>query len=365
MRFSAVRSCGITLNVPFFECMFHYMEHVSPTGGSDLPWEETLADIERRTILKAAAISAAGLAMPSLAKAQAYPTRAIQYIVGFAPGGTSDTMARIINPLLAELLGQAVVVENLPGAGGVIAMEKLVGASADGYTLAHTSNSFLTVTPHLMQIPYDPLKDIEPVAQIGGSVQVLGVNPKLPVKTLDEFLKYAKANSGKMTYASSGVATGNHITIEYFKRAAGFDAKHIPYKGAGPAIQDVAAGRVDFTTDPALGPMIEAGKIRPIAVVDYKSHPIMKDLPAIADAVPNWKPPLWIQFVSAPKGTPPAVKQKISDALKTVLDRADIRERLAAMSVMVNFQAEPDLKKHLQAEYASMGDLLKAADIKM
>lgn len=322
-----------------------------------------MININRRVLLTAAAGGAAGMLMPGAGWAQGYPDRDIHYIVGFAPGGTSDNIARLINPGLAEVLGQSVVVENLPGAGGVVAMERLANAEPDGYTVAHTSSSFLTVTPQLMDVPYDPLVDIEPVAQMGASVQILGVNPDLPVETFEELLAYGKDNPGKLTYGSSGVATGNHITIEYLKKATGLDARHIPYKGAGPAIQDLIAGRIAFTTDPAMGPMIEAGKIRAIAAVDARQHPVMTELPSMYDIIDDWNPPIWAQYITVPKGTPSEVKARFAEALKQVVEGQEIKERLRAMSVNVAWLDAEELAAKIEDEYAAMGNLLKEANI--
>ena len=239
---------------------------------------------------------AGGSLAASLARSafsQTYPSHPIRYIVGFAPGGTSDTVARKINPLLAEKLGQPLIIENYPSAGGVVATAMLSKAAPDGYMVLHTSNAFLTVSPHLIHVTFDPLQDVQPVAYLGSSVQTLCVHPQLPVNNVAEFIAYAKANPGKLNYGSSGTGTGNHITCEYFKRAAGFEAQHIPYKGAAPAIQDLIAGRIQFMTDPALIPYIQAKSVRALAVVDAERHPILKTLPPISATVANWNPPLW------------------------------------------------------------------------
>lgn len=259
------------------------------------------------------------LAGAGVARAESYPAQPIRYIVGFAPGGTSDIVARQLNPGLAANLGRPLIIENVPSAGGVVATSTVAKAAPDGYTLEHTSNAFLTVTPHLINVPYDPLRDLEPVAYLGSSVQILCVHPSLPVNSVAEFVAYAKANPGKLYYGSSGTATGNHITCEYFKRAAGFEATHVPYRGAAPAIQDLVAGRVQFMTDPALVQYVSGGQVRALGVVDAESHPVLPALPPLSATIPHWNPPIWSNFISVPAHTAPAVKDRLYTAFRDVL----------------------------------------------
>jgi tripartite-type tricarboxylate transporter receptor subunit TctC len=318
----------------------------------------------RRFLQWSAVTTAAGAFMPAVF-AQAYPSKPIRYIVGFAPGGTSDLVARLINPLLAARLGQPVVIENIPSAGGVVATGALAKAAPDGYTVMHTSNAFLTVTPHLIKVPYDPLQDLEPIAFLGSSVQILCVHPALPVKNVAEFIAYAKANPGKLNYGSSGTATGNHITCEYMKRAAGFDAVHVPYKGAAPAIQDLIGGRVQFMTDPALLPHIQAGKVRPLGVVDASSHPMMPDLPPLSATIPNWNPPQWYNFLSVPAKTPADVKEKLERAVREVMTTSAVKEKLGENSFVAEVMSPDELRTKVRTEFATMGELLKAAQIQL
>jgi tripartite-type tricarboxylate transporter receptor subunit TctC len=320
--------------------------------------------IGRRRFL-AAALGASGAMVWGRASAQGYPARPVRYLVGFAPGGTSDLVARTINPLLAAKLGQPVVIENMPSAGGVLATGTVAKAAADGYTVMHTSNSFLTVTPHLISVPFDPMVDLEPAAYLGSSVQILCVSPTLPVNTVAEFIAYAKANPGKLNYGSSGTATGNHITCEYMKRAAGIDVVHVPYKGAGPAITDLIAGRIQFMTDPALIPQVQAGKVRAIGVVDAPKHPTMPDLQYLGAVIPNWNPPQWYNFVSVPAKTPREVKERLNKAVNETMVDAAVREKLGQNSIVFEPRTPESLAAKLKQEYVTMGELLKAADIKL
>jgi len=319
----------------------------------------------RRRFVQGASLAVAATALPRGAAADTYPSKPIRYIVGFAPGGTSDVLARMINAGLVQRLGQPVVIENVPSAGGISATELVTKAGPDGYLVGHTSNSFVTVTPQLIKVPYDPMRELEPIAYLGGSVNVLVVHPDLPVKSMAEFIAYAKANPGKLNYGSSGTATGNHITCEYMKRAIGFDATHVPYKGAGPAINDLLAGRLQFMMDPALMPHIRSGKVRAIAVVDAKTHPALPDLPAIADTVPNWNPPNWYNFISVPAGTPAPVKARIEQAVRESIQEPAVVEKLAQSSYLVTAMSPDALRAKVAAEYKAMGELLRAANISM
>ena len=298
-----------------------------------------------------------------LGRADSYPDQTIHYIVGFAPGGTSDLVARIITPLVSTRLGQTVVVENVPSAGGVVATGNLAKAAPDGYTLLHTSNAFLTVTPHLIRVPYDPLRDVDPVAYLGSSVQLLCVHPSLPVRSVAEFVAYAKQHPGDLNYGSSGTATGNHITCEYMKRAAGFEATHVPYRGAAPAINDLVAGRLQFMTDPALVPYVQSGSVRALGVVDAQSHPILAGLPPLSVTIPNWNPPIWSNFISVPAHTPASIKDRLHATFREVLAAPAIRTKLGENSFLVGEMTMPDLASKVKTEYVAMGELLKAADI--
>lgn len=319
----------------------------------------------RRDFLAGSTALLGSVLASGIASGAAYPDKPIRYIVGFAPGGTSDMVARLINPMLAASLGQPVVIENIPSAGGVVATGTVAKAPADGYTVEHTSNAFLTVTPHLIQVPYDPLRDLEPVAYLGSSVQILCVHPSLPVESVKAFIDYAKAHPGELNYGSSGTATGNHITCEYFKRAAGFEATHVPYRGAAPAIQDLIAGRVQFMTDPALVPYVQAGKVRALGVVDAASHPVLTSLPPLSATIANWSPPIWSNFISAPHGTPPAVKDRLHESFRVALASPDVRRKLGENSFLVADMTIPALVAKIRAEFTSMGELLKAANIRL
>ena len=327
-----------------------------------------MKQMQRRRFTQATlALAASGLAPAWLGRAlaQAWPSRPIRYFVAYPPGGTSDVVARAITPGLSEALGQPFVVENRPGGNGVIATDLVAKSPPDGYTLLHTSVSFFTVTPQLTSVPYDPFKDFDPVGLIGTNVNVLVVNPSLPVKTFREFVDYAKANPGKLNYGTSGNGTGAHILIEYLKQLTGIKAEHIPYKGAAPALNDLLAGRTQFAFDPAVTPQVQAGKLRALAISGAQSLELLPGVPPIESFIPTWNPPQFYNFVSAPAGTPVAIQQKIGAALKTALSEPKVAKLLRDNNYEPGFATPDELRARLKADYAITGEVLRTNNIKL
>jgi tripartite-type tricarboxylate transporter receptor subunit TctC len=327
-----------------------------------------MTHFERRRALLAALGAAAAGGVPGAitrAFAQSYPNRPIHYIVGYPPGGTSDVVARAITPGMSNVLGQPLVVDNRPGGNGVVATEVVQKAAPDGYTLLHTSVSFFTITPQLTKVTYDPFKDFDPVGLIGTNINVLVVNPSLPVKTFDEFVHYAKANPGKLFYGTSGSGTGAHILIEYLKQQTGIDAVHVPYKGSAPAITDLIGGRVQFTFDPAVTAMVQAGKLRALAISGAKSLELLPGVPPIEKFLPKWNPPQFYNFISAPAGTPVPIKQRINEALaKTLADPAVVK-LLHDNNYEPGIATPDELLARLKADYAATGEVLRTNNIRL
>jgi tripartite-type tricarboxylate transporter receptor subunit TctC len=321
----------------------------------------------RRLLQGALAAVAAPLAsgLASRAAAQAWPARAIKYVVAYPPGGTSDVVARAITPGVSAALGQPFVVENHPGAGGIIGTDLVAKAAPDGYTLLHTSVSFFTVTPQLTKVPYDPFKDFDPVALIGTNVNVFVVNPDVPAKTLREFIDYAKANPDKLYYGSSGSGTGAHILMEYLKQKTGIRAEHVPYKGAAPAITDLLGGRIQFMFDPAVTPQVQAGKLRALAISGAPSLALLPGVPAIEGLVPDWNPPQWYNFVSAPANTPAAVRERLNAAVAAAVADPKVAKTLRDNNYEPGTASVEALRARIRADYASTGAILKANNIKL
>jgi tripartite-type tricarboxylate transporter receptor subunit TctC len=330
--------------------------------------EERMTNLHRRRAVLGMMAAAGSTAMPSAierAFAQGYPNRPIRYVVGYPPGGTSDLVARAIAPGMSAYLEQPLVVDNRPGGNGIVATELVAKSPPDGYTLLHTSVSFFTITPQLMKVTYDPFRDFEPAAMIGTNVNVLVVNTSLPVTTFDEFVRYAKANPGKLNYGTSGSGTGAHILIEYLKQQTGIDAVHVPYKGAAPAIADLVGGRVQFTFDPAVTAQVQAGKLRALAISGAPSLALLPGVPPIESFLPKWNPPQFYNFVSVPAGTPAAVRQRINDATAKALADPATAKLLRDNNYEPGTSTPAALAERLRRDYAATGEVIRANNIRL
>ena len=246
------------------------------------------------------------LALTTVAAAQDYPTKPVRIIVPFAPGGLNDLLARTVGQQLSERLGKQFLVENRTGAGGVVASELVAKSPPDGYTLLIASIAH-AVNPALYKLPYEPLKAFAPISIFASSPNALAVNPSLPVNSVREFVALAKAKPGELQYASGGVGGSLHLGFELFKLTAGIDVLHVPFRGAGPAVIDVAGGHTKaiIATITTLAPHIRSGKLKALGVSGTKRNPVLPEIPSIEEAgVPGYEAGNWIGIV-APAGTPP------------------------------------------------------------
>jgi tripartite-type tricarboxylate transporter receptor subunit TctC len=273
------------------------------------------------------------LAAGSAAAAQDYPTRPVTLVVGYAPGGGNDAMARIAGELMSRPLGQQIVIENRGGAGGSIATRAVAKAAPDGYTLVIGGTGTLAINPTLYgNIGYDPRKDFAPVGLIGASQLVILVNASVPAHSLKELIAYGKANPGKLNYASAGVGSGIHLSTEYFRHAAGIEMTHIPYKGSGPALTDLVGGHVNLyfsSMPPAIG-LVKEGKVRALAVTGPVRSPVFPELPTVAEAaLPGFEAVLHYGIV-APAGTPKPIIDKLNAALRSAVMTDEFKQKLAA-----------------------------------
>jgi tripartite-type tricarboxylate transporter receptor subunit TctC len=285
-----------------------------------------------RALLAVVPAAAAG-AGAHAADGPAYPRRPVRFIVGFPPGGPSDILARLVGERLSLHWGERVVTENRPGAGGNLAAEAAAHSAADGYTWLLANNSVFAINPSLYpHLPFDPAKDFEPVVLIATQPSVLVVNPQLPVQSVQELVALARQRPGQLNFASSGTGTAAHLAGELFKSMTGVDLVHVPYKGAQPALTDVLANRAQlmFATSASVIGFVKDGRLRALAVTSSAPSPQLPGIPTVDASVPGFEAVSW-HGVMTPAGTPAPIIEQINRAVRSVLEDAEVRERLSAL----------------------------------
>jgi len=307
-------------------------------------------------------------ALSSLAGAQSFPDRNIVLVVPNPPGGLVDTSARLLSEPLTRVIGQTVVVDNRPGASGNIAYQFVANAKPDGYTLLISYSGYHVGNPALMdKLPWDPVKDFSPIALLTVSTNVIAVHPSVPVNNLKEFIAYAKANPGKLNYASQGNGSVSHIGTEMFKQSTGIEMTHVPYKGSGPAIQDVLAGQVQvfISTPPSLMQHVQSGKLKGLAVTGKNRHPGMPNVPTTAEAgLPSFQLESWVGLF-APAGTPAPVVAKLTDSVKKSLALPEVKERADAAGVELRYLTPAATDALVKKELPYWNKAIKSANIKL
>jgi tripartite-type tricarboxylate transporter receptor subunit TctC len=313
-------------------------------------------------------LGGAAIAAPALvraARAQAFPTRFVRLVVPFPPGGAVDNAARIIAGRLGEIWGQQMVIENKGGAGGNIAAQAVLQAEPDGYTvyicsIGHAINRF--IYPNL---GYDPVADFAPVSLMCLYPNIMAVPNSSPYHTVPAFIAAAKADPGRLSYASSGIGTSLHLCGELFKRLAGVNLTHIPYRGAGPALNDLIPGRVDaiFANFPSTLPYVQNKQLRGLAVTTAVRQPEVPELPAIAETVPGFDVSSWFALFVAAK-TPPEIIAKLNRDAVAALHHPPVRQRYAQLGATVVASTPAELAAHLKSEMERWGPVIKAAGIR-
>jgi tripartite-type tricarboxylate transporter receptor subunit TctC len=313
------------------------------------------------------AVAAGLLDLDLPARAQTrYPARPLRMLLAFPPAGATDILARIIGQGMSIQLGQAVVVENRPGAGGMIGLEAGAKATADGYNLFLCALTNQAIAGHLYpKATADITRDFETIAMIANGAHILNVHPSVPAKTLPEFISWLKANDGKINYASQGNGTLSHLEAELLQQRAGVTATHVPYKGSSQALPDLLAGNVSFMFDSvaASQPFIQSGKLRPLAVATSKRVPIYPDLPTIAEAgLPGYDADNWFGLY-APKGTPQEILSRLSEELAKVLAEATVLDSLEQKGYVVTYGDASMLATVTASDRAKWGKVIQAANI--
>lgn len=285
-----------------------------------------------RRVLLAAALLPLGVAAPA-AFAQAWPSKPVRIIVNFPPGGAADQLARAVSIPLQESLGQSVVVENRAGANGNIGGEVVAKAPADGYTLLMSSGGMVSVNPHIYsRMAFDPAKDLVPVASAARVLVYLVAKPSLPADTIQDFIRYVKANPGRLSYGSPGSGSSPHLAAEMLKSQAGLFAVHVPYRGAAPALQDLLAGQLDFYFDPGIGlQQVKAGKLKLLAIGSPKRSPLFPNVPTLDEAGLKGFDADTVFGFYAPAGTPPDVVARLNRDINRALGTQAVKDRVLAM----------------------------------
>jgi tripartite-type tricarboxylate transporter receptor subunit TctC len=302
------------------------------------------------------------------ALAQTYPAKPIRLVVPFPPGGTTDILAREAGARLATTLGQPVVIDNRPGAGGNIGSDLVAKAAPDGYTLLMGTVGTHAINPSLYsKMPYDHVKDFAPVILVAGVPNVLEVTPSLPVNSVADLIKLAKEKPGQINFASSGSGTSIHLSGELFKAMAGVDMTHVPYKGSAPALTDLMGGQVQVMFDnlPSSLPFIKAGKLRAIAVTSLKRAPALPDVPTISESgLPGFEASSWFG-VLAPAGTPPGVVARINAEINKWLQSPEGKDQLLAQGAQAAGGTPEQFAAHIRAETEKWAKVVKASGAKV
>lgn len=326
--------------------------------------------MKRRNLLAGAAATAAAGLVAAPARAQApYPSRVVTVIVPFAAGGTTDIFARFVADRLSQQLGQQFIIENRGGAGGNIGAAAVAKAAPDGYTLVmgtvgtHAINSSLYA-----RMPFDPRRDFEPVAFVAGVPNLMVVNPKnVRAKTVQEFIAEAKAAPRKLNMASSGNGTSIHLSGELFKMMTGVEMSHVPYRGSGPAVNDLVAGQVDVMFDnlPSCIEQARAGNLRAIAVTSLKRSAALPGTPTLDESgVPGFEASSWFALF-APKGTPAPIVQKLNEEVRKALQNPDTRRRMTDLGAEIQIMTPVELAAYVSAEYEKWAKVVKNAGVRI
>ena len=320
----------------------------------------------KKTILSL--LSFLAMQLPFAVQAQAYPTKPVRLLVPFAPGGTTDVLARLLAQKLADSMGQQFVIENKPGAGGNIGAELAVKSPADGYTLVMSFDGTMAINPNTYaKMPFDPQKDLVAVANVAQVPLLIVVHPGVAAKTVGEFVALAKASPGRINYSSAGHGSTGHLTGELFRSRAGIDIVHVNYKGGGQAVQDLLGGQIQMlvTALPTVEGNLKSGKVRALAFTSSKRVPGAPDVPTLAESgYPGLEVLSWYG-IFAPAGTPAEIVRKLNAEINRVLQAADVRERLTALGIEPTGGTPEQFAQVIKTDTARWAKVVGAAGIRV
>ncbi len=312
------------------------------------------------------AVSVGALGFAATAAAQNFPTQGVKFIVPFTAGGANDGVARAMADRLSKKWGQAIIVENRAGGATVIGTRAVIDAAPDGHTLLFTSSTSLVVTPHTTKLPFDPLKDLAPVFFAVSIAPAMAIGKHVPAKTVAELIAYAKANPGKLTYASAGTGTYSHVATEYFKQLAGIDMLHVPYKGTSGAVTDMLGGRIDVFMV-ALGvfqDLDKSGMLNVAALATPERHPDRPNLPTIGETVPGYGIDVWFSF-SAPAKTPDSILDKLhSDMADTISEPSFIEGFVKPQAFTPHKLSRAQFAERMRQDFELWGRMVESAGLK-
>ena len=304
------------------------------------------------------------LLMPAVAHGQDWPTRPIHVIVSSGAGGTADILARVIGDRLAPVLGQSVVIEDRPGAGGHLGAGSVARAEPDGYTLLMSGSPTHSVGPHLFKnLTYDPMRDVPPVAMIAVAPNLLVVNAALPVTSLQDLIALAREKPGQLTYSSAGTGTSGHLAAELLKTTARIDASHVPYKSGPEAVTAVLSGAVTFVffTVPSVLPQVEAGKLRALAITSAERSRLVPNVPTVAEVgFPGFEVLAWYALF-APRGTPAPIVARLSREIEKIVQLPDVRAKMVQLGMEPRYMNPQQLTAFVAVESPKWGQLLRAS----
>jgi tripartite-type tricarboxylate transporter receptor subunit TctC len=320
--------------------------------------------MQRREFLQlAGATLAAGFS--TRASAQTWPERTVKVILPYAPGGATDAIGRPWADKLSQAFGQQFVIENRGGAGGMIGAEAAAKSPPDGYTFFLTPNAPLSVVPTLRKTAYDPVKSFDPVGRVGDVVCGFVIHPSVGINTLEKLIEYAKKNPGKLTFASSGNGTANHLRVEMLKLKTGIDILHVPYRGGADSLNDVLPGTVHMMNEPVSLPHVKAGKLILLNINGSARHPDFPDVPTLTElGITGADVPIWFS-IYAPAGTPKDIISKLNAKMIEIAKTDDMKAKMRAVNAFVPLQTPEDMAKHLIEDIAANAELIRMANIKI